>query len=180
MLDTYVPAVLPEGCSLLADEQVEQAAALPMLRKLVANQGLDADLFELRKEETGKPFGVIGDRTVGVSISHCRSLLVCGLHVAGEIGIDVEPDKRKVHPRLLERICHPEEQSALPEDLCCIRMWTIKEAALKYKGTGLRMAMNRIRLEMTGEHQFLAYTDTERIAIASFPFRRHWIAVATK
>jgi 4'-phosphopantetheinyl transferase len=180
MLDTYVPVALPEGCTLLADEQMEQAGALPMLRELVAQQGLDADIFELRKHETGKPYGVIGSRTVGVSISHCQSMLVCGLHAAGEIGIDVEPEKRKVHPRLLERICHPAEQSALPDDLCCIRMWTIKEAVLKYKGTGLRLAMNSIRLEMTGEHAFHAFTDTERITIASFPFRRHWSAVATK
>ncbi len=163
----------------MADDRRKEDAVLPMLKELAVRQGLDGDLFELRKHETGKPYGVIGDRTIGVSISHCRSMLLCGLHAGGEIGIDVEPDERRVHPRLLERICHPEEQSGLPDDLCCIRMWTIKEAALKYMGTGLRMAMSKIRLDMTGEHQFTAIMEPGNIAISSFPFRNHWIAVAT-
>jgi len=167
----------------MADDSRKEDAVLPMLKELAVLQGMEGDLFELRKHETGKPYGVIGDRTIGVSISHCRSLLLCGLYTGGEIGIDVEPDKRRVHPRLLKRICHPEEQSGLPDDLCCIRMWTIKEAALKFMGTGLRVAMNKIRLEMTGEHQFRAFTEPEEvptsISISSFPFRDHWIAVAT-
>lgn len=178
MLNTYVPVALPEGCWLLADDRLGQEGAFPMLKELAVHQGLEADLFELRKHETGKPFGVIGDRIVGVSISHCRSMLVCGLHASGEIGIDVEQDRRRVHPRLQERIRHPDEQPGLPDDLCCIRMWTIKEAALKYMGTGLRVAMNKIRLDMTDEHQFQAIVGPDRIAITSFPFRGHWVAVA--
>ena len=179
MVNTYAPVSFPDGCRLMADDRRKEDAVLPMLKELAVRQGLDGDLFELRKHETGKPYGVVGDRTIGVSISHCRSMLLCGLHAGGEIGIDVEPDERRVHPRLLERICHPEEQSGLPDDLCCIRMWTIKEAALKYMGTGLRMAMNKIRLDMTGEHQFTAIMEPGNIAISSFPFRNHWIAVAT-
>ncbi len=180
MVNTYAPVPLPEGCWLLADDRLKQEGALPLLRELVSRQGMDADRFELRKHDTGKPYGVIGDRTLGVSISHCQGLLICALNTGGEIGIDVEPDERKVHPRLLDRICHPEEQSGLPDDLCCIRMWTIKEATLKYMGTGLRVAMNRIRLEMADGYRIMAFMDTDRIAITSFQLREHWIAVATR
>ncbi len=183
MVHTYAPVSFPEGCRLVADDRRNENAVLPILKDLAVRVGMEGDLFELRKHETGKPYGVIGDRTIGVSISHCRSMLLCGLYAGGEIGIDVEPDKRRVHPRLLKRICHPEEQTGLPDDLCCIRMWTVKEAALKYLGTGLRVAMNKIRLEMTGEHQFMAFLDPEYVSgsipISSFPFREHWIAVAT-
>ncbi len=107
-------------------------------------------------------------------------MLLCATHTDGEIGVDVEPCNRNLHPRLRERICHPEEVTALSGDLCCIRMWTIKEATLKYLGTGLRMAMNKIRLDIIGENQFLANIDQGSILVYSFAFRDHWIAVATQ
>lgn len=149
-----------------------------LLNRLLEREGFNPGLFELKKRETGKPYGIIEGRTVGVSITHCRDLLVTALHVNGEIGIDVEACSRKMHPRLHERICHPDERNYLPEDLCCIRMWTIKEAALKYLGTGLRMAMNKIKLKMEQEHLFRAETGDADLLLYSFLFRDHWIAVA--
>ncbi len=185
ILNTYAPVAFPSGCMMMADDTVaasglsSRTIVRSLLDHLLARQGFDISSFELKKHKPGKPFGIIGDKTVGVSISHCRSLLVCALHAGGEIGIDVEPCGRQIHPRLLDRICHPEEQSGLTEDLCCIRMWTIKEAALKFMGTGLRMSMNKIKLDMTGEHLFRANMGPEKILISSFTFRDHWVAMAT-
>ncbi|MGM0738190.1 MAG: 4'-phosphopantetheinyl transferase family protein [Bacteroidota bacterium] len=194
ILNTYAPVTFPSGCILMADDMAVPEGSdaikriddptgtviVPSLRQLVSLQGYDETRFELRKHETGKPYGIIDGNMVGVSISHCRSLLTWALYTAGEVGIDVEPDTRKVHPRLHDRICHPEERAVLPDDLCCIRMWTIKEAALKYLGTGLRLAMNSIRLEMTGEHNFLAHMGKGTVVVISFRFHDHWIALATE
>lgn len=159
-------------------EMQTRVVARSLLNTLVERKGCRPGLFELKKRDTGKPYGIIDGKTVGVSITHSRSLLVTALHVNGEIGIDAEACTRKMHPRLHERICHPDERFHLPEDLCCIRLWTIKEAALKYLGTGLRMAMNKIKLNMVQEHLFRAETGGSVLLLYSFKFRDHWIAVA--
>ncbi len=149
-----------------------------VLDRLLIMQGYAPDKFSLKKHDTGKPYGVLHGREVGVSITHCRSLLVCALHTRGETGIDVEPCGRKLHPALRERICHPDEQELLPDELCSVRLWTVKEAALKLLGTGLRMAMNKIRLDMTDDYLFQTTLESEPITIVSFPFQDHWIATA--
>lgn len=153
---------------------------LSVMNSLVKQQGHDTRQFELKKFDTGKPYGLLDGNKIGVSISHCRTMLLCATHAAGDIGVDVEPCDRTMHLRLRERIGHPEEESVLTDDLCCIRMWTVKEAALKYMGTGLRMAMNKIKLDMAGEHRFRATMVHGTIMISSFRFRDHWIAVATE
>ena len=183
---SYVPVTFPAGCILMAvdgepgTDRPVGSDPLPVLGRLLDIQGLDPGSFELKKHETGKPFGVVDGLNVGVGISHCPSLLVCGIHTHGDIGLDVEPGNRILHPALRDRICHPEESTLLPDDLCCIRMWTIKEAALKFLGTGLRMAMSKIRLDMIEEHRFRAETGVDTLEIFSFLFREHWIAVALK
>ncbi len=185
VLNTYAPVKFPTGCHLIADDEAStglqsRTQIFSALNNLVRQQGHDTGRFELRKHDSGKPYGFLGGKPIGVSISHCRSMLLCATYTEGEIGVDVEPCDRKLHPRLRDRICHPEEVSLLPEDLCCIRMWTVKEAALKYLGTGLRMAMNKIKLDIIGEHQFQADIDQDCILVYSFIFRDHWIAVATQ
>lgn len=151
-----------------------------VMEKLLTRRGVDPRYFQLKKQKSGKPYGLLNGHYVGISISHCTSLLVCALHTKGETGIDVEPCGRPLHPRLRERISHPDEHRDLPEELSSIRIWTIKEAALKYLGTGLRHAMSRIRLKRVDEHLFRADPGSGPVTVASFAFRDHWIAVALK
>jgi len=186
LVHTHVPVAFPPGCILMAvggepgKDRPAGADPVQVLSRLIDRQGLDSGSFKLRKMDTGKPFGLVNGENIGIGISHCSSLLVCGIHTSGEIGLDVEPAGRTLHPRLRERICHPEEEEMLPDDLCCIRMWTIKEAALKFLGTGLRLAMSKIRLDMLDENRFRAETGVDTLEIFSFLFREHWIAVALK
>ncbi len=185
VLNTYAPIPLPPGCFLIADDAVSsglqsRTQILSALNRLVTQQGLDIHTFELKKHDSGKPYGLLDGKAIGVSVSHCRSMLICATHTGGEVGVDVEPCDRNLHPRLRDRICHPDEMPELSEELSCIRMWTVKEAVLKYLGTGLRMAMNKIKLDVTGDHQFLAIMDQGSVLVNSFKFRDHWIAVATQ
>lgn len=170
----------PEKSGMAGSTFLRQNAAAvdKTMNVLLSHAGQDPVAFTMKKYKTGKPYGRIGGRQVGVSISHCRSLLLCSLHINGETGVDVEPCERTLHPRLRHRICHPDEINDLPEELCGIRLWTVKEAVLKYQGTGLRMAMNRIKLDMMNEHLFRAELESGIINVASFTFRNHWIAAA--
>ena len=186
ILNSYVPVTLPSGCVLIAAEGVSRQGKKPkspadvvsVLEQLIVHEGFDPERFELKKHETGKPYGILDGEEVGISISHCSSLLVCALHTNGETGIDVEPCGRPLHPSLRNRMVHPGEQGILPEELCGIRIWTVKEAVLKYLGTGLRVAMNKIKLEMTNDYLFQAQINGDTLTVASFLFRDHWVAVA--
>ena len=158
--------------------QQNSVAVNEAIHQLLVRTGHEADGFTLKKHDTGKPYGLLDGRQVGVGISHCRSLLICSLYTDGETGVDVEPCDRTLHPSLYRRICHPDEYDKVPDELCGIRLWTVKEAVLKYLGTGLRMAMNKIKLEMVDEFRFRVEIGPDIITIASFTFHKHWIAVA--
>ncbi len=196
LLNRYTPVPFPSGYGLMAVDEawvppVRQETTLSgnnqalrygskvdyVLGRLLRHKGCDVRNFQLKKYDNGKPYGLMEGRRMGVGIAHCRSLLVCALNIKGETGIDVEPCKRSMHPRLRNRISHPGEHLALPADLCSIRLWTIKEAVLKFLGTGLRLAMNKIRLDMLDDHLFRAELESGIFTVTSFSFREHWIAV---
>ena len=170
----------PAGGMASVDAKSGKTASLArdLLEKALLREGMDPDGFEIRKMESGKPYGIVNGRVVGISISHSRNMLVCALNGCGQVGVDVEPCNRSMHSGLRRRIAHPDESAAILKELCGIRLWTLKEAALKYTGTGLRMAMNRIKLKQHDTHVFLTVTEAEPLAIASFSFQNHWIAVA--
>lgn len=168
-----VPGPTPSSFALQSPSAVNA-----VMERLLTFEGYDPRNFTLKKQDTGKPFGLLDGRQVGVGITHCRSLLVCALHTEGEIGIDVEHCDRLMHPALRKRISHPDEQQFLPDELCNIRLWTVKEAVLKFMGTGLRRAMNKIKLDMADDYCFKTELEEETVKVASFPFRNHWVAVA--
>ncbi len=78
--------------------------------------------------------------TVHYNISHCRTVIACGVHHS-PIGLDVE-NPRKVADALIAKVCSPEEQQmiALSSDpqQAFTRLWTRKEAYVKYQGDGIR------------------------------------------
>ncbi|MDG5767190.1 4'-phosphopantetheinyl transferase superfamily protein [Balneolales bacterium ANBcel1] len=148
------------------------------LDRLLMLEGFDPTTFELKKRPGGKPYGILEGREVGIGISHCKSLLVCALYIGGDAGIDVEQCERPLHPSLRKRIVHPDDHSMISEDLCGIRLWTVKEAVLKYLGTGLRLAMNKIKLEELDQYRFSAELESQKLTVSSFPFRNHWVALA--
>lgn len=83
-----------------------------------------------------------------LSISHTRNttLLAC-TRTAKPIGVDLEYHSRTVSERLMDRMLSSEEKSLSEiSDFPPVQIWTIKEAALKWAGTGLRTAMNTLTI----------------------------------
>lgn len=132
----------------------------------------------LHKHASGKPYACIDGRALGMSISHTRTRLWCALNRLGETGIDAEPADRKVSAALQKRIMHREEQGLLDSGVGVVQLWTIKEAILKYTGTGLRKAMCRVHVKRVGPHVFSSDADGSALHIYSFECRNHWVAVA--
>ena len=90
----------------------------------------------LRYGDNGKPF-LANDPNIHFSMSHSDKWVF--LAVADcEIGIDAQMPRR-VCPRLAARSTSPEELAWVKENTepNFTRLWTMKEAYLKYTGTGL-------------------------------------------
>jgi len=73
------------------------------------------------------------------SISHCKTAIAVAIHDT-PIGIDVE-SIRRVEPSLIERTMNADEQAqiaaASDPQRAFTRLWTMKEAYLKFLGTGI-------------------------------------------
>lgn len=83
-----------------------------------------------------------------LSISHTRNttLLAC-TRTAKPIGIDLEYHSRTVSERLMDRMLSSEEKTLSEiSDFPLVQIWTIKESALKWAGTGLRTPMNTLTI----------------------------------
>ena len=90
--------------------------------------------FELKYNEHGKP-SLVHYPDIHFNISHCKK----GLAVAVDnqpIGIDIE-SFRNPDPALVRKTMNDEEAAQIhcAEDF--IRFWTMKEAVLKLRGTGI-------------------------------------------
>lgn len=104
-----------------------------------------ARLPDLARGEQGKPyFPAFPD--YHFNISHSGHFALCALD-GRPVGVDIEVI-RPHHPNLTQRICSTEELDWLEgqEDqvnaLC--KLWTRKEALVKYRGTGLTMPLREI------------------------------------
>jgi 4'-phosphopantetheinyl transferase len=112
---------------LFARQRLAEAAGVPPLEVEIAHDG------------KGKPFWKGG--SLFVSLSHSGSYIAAAVG-REPVGVDVEK-KRKAAPAVAKRWFRPEE-NALLENLSepertqtFFRLWTLKEAALKYAGEGL-------------------------------------------
>ena len=99
---------------------------------------------EWRYNEYGKPYVEGGPE---FSISHCKH----GIAVAVDerpIGIDIE-SIRHAEESLIARTMNEEERKRIHSDADFIRLWTQKEAYLKYVGTGIVDDLHHV-LDNTG------------------------------
>lgn len=138
-----------------------------------SNQGSDSDpvselissIFDVDDPEMGiplrSPYTLIrtpnqapfltfrsGTSDYPLSITHTRNrTLLASLRNANPIGIDIEHQSRKVSDVLRNRILSQEEKLGLHlHKYPLIQLWTIKEAALKWAGSGLRTPMNSLTI----------------------------------
>lgn len=91
---------------------------------------------EWQFNEYGKPFVTNGPH---FSLSHCKNGIAVAVD-AKPIGIDIE-SIRAADKALIERTMNKHEQETIAmasrPDVAFIRLWTQKEAYLKYLGTGI-------------------------------------------
>lgn len=115
------------------------------------------------------------DTSLHVSISHSADRAVA---VASKrcVGVDLERIVSKPE-KLLEYILHDEERPhveelALEPDQKLFLCWTLKEAALKGSGSGLRMGPRSVRIRVDLEHETAVIRDgKDRLWNALFEFR---------
>lgn len=96
----------------------------------------------LTYNENGKP--ALADNSRYFSISHTGKWVLCGVSDQ-EIGLDAQT-QRRVCPRLAARSLSPDKLSWAKMDIepNFTRLWTMKEAYLKYVGTGLSVPIRSI------------------------------------
>jgi phosphopantetheinyl transferase (holo-ACP synthase) len=82
-----------------------------------------------------------------ISISHSAGLAAAAVHTgAARLGIDLEKVENR-DPAWLEIAFHPDERGETATPEAATRLWTVKEAALKVLGLGLRADLWDVRCE---------------------------------
>lgn len=99
--------------------------------------------------EHGKPTLVFCDKMQNIhfNLSHCKNAIACAISDDGEVGIDVECLGR--YKLSLAEYCMSADEvqsicNAADPDLEFTRLWTRKEALLKYTGEGIMDDMKDI------------------------------------
>lgn len=108
------------------------------LKMILDSYGLSIE--SLKYDHYGKPY--LSENPCFISISRCNDIAIVGI-CCSEIGIDIE--FVKMFPsKVASRFFHEDELKELvssPEDLTAFKIWTAKEAYLKYLGIGLSKNM---------------------------------------
>lgn len=158
--------------------QAEFLTARHLFRYLLEQSGLDLSIIKLSKHEEGKPFFEIEGEHAFVSFSHSQSHVFCALSKTIDMGLDVEQKSRMVNERVLKRILSEEEQGYLLRENP-VQLWTIKEAAVKCMGTGLRTNLNEVQIHKNKKNRFsVRFNNEYYFEICSFKQLNHQIALA--
>lgn len=125
-------------------------AARQLLRRLLGEElGCRPGEVPLAIDRYGKPY-LAGHPGPAFNLSHSTGLIVVAIAMNGQVGIDIEPLRTRVEPLTgAGSILAPEEQqalAALPDSLRPAAFqwyWTAKEAYVKARGLGMRLAFDR-------------------------------------
>ncbi len=75
------------------------------------------------------------------NLSHCNQGILCVINDRYPVGCDIEARQRRIHESLLRLCCNEMElqhiRQADDPSAEFIQLWTIKEAVLKFRGSGL-------------------------------------------
>ena len=181
-----IPEGLYAGISRLPDKDknhsamehsVESHSGRELLRKLILDQyGSSKPSFTTLKNE--KPSAKQNDRVLSVSFSHTSESVAAVISKKWVVGVDMESSDRKVSDRLFKRMKHENEAFKLYERNPIIRIWTMKEAALKAIGTGLRQPMNSVNISFVEEETFrVQFHNGIESEITSFQKWDQWISI---
>lgn len=129
-------------------------------------------------EKYEKPRAYIDGEEISVSFSHTNGAVSGAISREYIVGLDMESTQREVHPRLASRMAHPQENPSLYDQYPAIQIWTLKEAALKAIGTGLRTPMNSVLLKQIEDSYFsVEFNDGRKAKIRSFQISDQWISI---
>lgn len=156
---------------------MESRSGQELLRKLIGDLYKSGDPeFKTLKYE--KPSARLNGDVVSVSFSHTTEAVCAVISKKWVVGIDMESIDRKVSESLAKRMKHPDETLKFYDNNPIIKIWTMKESALKAIGTGLRKPMNSVRLESVTENLFKArFFNGINAEICSFLLNDQWISI---
>ena len=137
-----------------SDEARHQFLLSRVLLRRVLGQisGQPAESLTFSVNENGKPL-LTSEPELRFSLSHSGQWLALAVSCESDIGIDIEqPSKPRDFLRIARHYFHPEECALLespPIELTPVhfyRLWTLKEAFFKARGTGISEGLARINL----------------------------------
>lgn len=149
-----------------------------LFKFLLRQLDIPPEEVQLYKEEKGKPFGMRGEQAIHVSFTHSGTFVMCAVSTKYVLGLDVETQGRNMDKRVIKRILSEDEWKIIGlEDP--LKLWTIKEAALKCSGHGLQSSLQKFVIQQKENGQyFLRFNDEIYIEICSFKAINHQIALA--
>ncbi len=139
-----------ETDALHSELKKKQKIAADMLcRNMISEKcGIPEEKIVFSRNAFGKPFAENAD--VFFSISHCGDFVACAVS-DNEIGIDLEKI-RSIRFRAAEKFSTASELEYIGNDLTrFFRVWTLKEAFFKCKGTGLGADIKSVFFTFDGE-----------------------------
>ena len=158
----------------ISDQRREQALKfkyelgqrLCVLAYQLLKRGL-AEVYGIRENpvfeynEHGKPM-IVGHPEIFFNLSHCKEAAICVVSDQ-PVGVDVE-SVRSFNESLVRYTMNEAEvkeiESAEDQAVAFIRLWTMKESALKLIGTGIS---NELKQVLQQENlQFQTFVDTQR------------------
>lgn len=141
-------------------------------------RGWGLDEFNLLKTDLGKPYLELKGKHKFISFSHSKDMVMCATADSMDIGLDIEPTERKVNPAIVKRILS-ENEWKLHSKEDPIRLWTMKEAAVKSLGTGLRTNLRDLELQKISDQRYLiTVNEDKQLNVVSFNAEGHYIAIA--
>ena len=144
----------------------ELGKRLCVLAYQLLKRGL-AEVYGIRENpvfeynEHGKPM-IVGHPEIFFNLSHCKEAAICVVSDQ-PVGVDVE-SVRSFNESLVRYAMNEAEveeiESAEDQAVAFIRLWTMKESALKLIGTGIS---NELKQVLQQENlQFQTFVDTQR------------------
>lgn len=166
------------GANLQGQKQILENVSGGTLIKELAGQYLGINNLNITAKKYEKPRAFKEDEEISVSFSHTQSAIAAAISEKYLVGCDMEAVSRRVHDRLGQRMKNRNEANSLYENYSLIRLWTMKEAALKMIGTGLRKPMNCVCITENSEALFFVDFDNgKRAKICSFQYQDYWITI---
>lgn len=116
-------------------------------RLLAAYLSKPSIAIEFAIEEHGKPG--LADASLNFNVAHSEDWLLMGFSADGQIGVDIERHRPVLHEQEIARKCYTYRELAKLQSVAIetreeafFRIWTRKEAAVKWHGSGLQLPLN--------------------------------------